>query len=544
MDYDNYTNQNNIYLPQTSRPSASNLRKRLILSFVGFALLLFGYLLFSYGFIEVEIVNPENGNLSYKINDQHQKYNESSFKKLVKRGSYEVLASQDSNNKVGVIESGGFLSTNKLSLELESQKSREFIGDSPASCFEFIKSRLLSWSCFGNAEGGKVHAPATTQIPSLNKSFSVFGYSGMRLMDFLSSDGQTYALVGVDYDDGSQVALYEFDPVTGVIDSTKSRQINELPGGKNYQASRVDDGYLIYSDDGYELMKFKDIGSEIIRINRPDVKDGLKLYSLQTNQNTIVMVFGHEFTGSEMGGSSFFPSYPKNDKQNSGDGRINNSFDEGMDGGEIVLINGDDQTVIPFKNRAHQIRLCGEKMICMLHESKLTFYELNATKLTKLFQMTGVSQIESSGKHLLVVKDDGVMVMDPLTRQGHYEYMFGGYSFCGIKPLDKSYLVCVNSKQDNRRQSVLRINTEVDTTDYIDQQILELQELQEVKSLSIYKNLIYLSPELGELTFDEKTKMLDHNPETKKRVNESINRKINESGIDLRKYTIINPYDN
>jgi hypothetical protein len=185
---------------------------------------------------------------------------------------------------------------------------------------------------------------------------------------------------------------------------------------------------------------------------------------------------------------------------------------------------------------------CGSQ-ICLLDGSKtLDVYSLSGSKAKLSFSLSGVQAIKNIGDSFLVVNQNGVINFDTASRTGYFEYSLGDYKFCGLQQnTATAYLLCVINNKGNK--AALRIDETTTDKGSIDKKVAQLQKRTEINIVSIYKNYIYISPNLGPLTYQASISGFGYDPSTQKRVNEEIRTDITNAGIDINTYRVINPYD-
>jgi hypothetical protein len=86
----------------------------------------------------------------------------------------------------------------------------------------------------------------------------------------------------------------------------------------------------------------------------------------------------------------------------------------------------------------------------------------------------------------------------------------------------------------------LYVDRTQNNTDSIDKKIAGLNDLENVKSVSLYRNQLYISPGLGNPVYNRVTNSFGYDEALRKATNAKINSTIDELGIDRTKYVITN----
>ncbi len=131
--------------------------KQLALITVVFVIFISVFLWFyGHSFIKVSVDMPVNGEIHYELINQNTKKSStyttkaSSIKKLVKKGSYEMLVKNQETSSFSVQSTKSFLRTTTINSNLQTEKSREFVGNNPGPCMYYDQSVLISYPCDGS----------------------------------------------------------------------------------------------------------------------------------------------------------------------------------------------------------------------------------------------------------------------------------------------------------------------------------------------------------------------------------------------------------
>ena len=517
----------------------NNKLKVVLVIILGLVSIVF-YMFFNYSFIEIEVVDyNQDEKLTYKITDEDKtKHRETSgsdnFRKLVSRGSYRVEIKQKENSYFEIANTKNFFQTTEIKASLSSERDREFVGDNPQPCMDYGVN-LVSWPCTGRANNGFIHTPATNTVPSTNQNLRVFGYPALYINSVFGVDEQSYIYTQTAFDGGSFNSVIELDTSNGVINQSGSEEL-DVQQTREYKATDYRGGFLLFSLDGEDLRYYdNELGGSFNQLPSLELDENESFYSLQTYNDLVVAVSGDNTVINELNKPSLFTSNKPTDE---GEQEFE---DEGIANAKITFIEGENKTILDPGFDVTQLRLCGENLICVLSEAVMTVYSIEGGNLDELYSIPDVVQIESFNENVLLINDVGVLYFDVEERSGYYQYTFDDYVYCGVSVFGEKYGVCVDDGLgSNRSRSVLLINPEEENTDSIDKKIYKLSELEEVKTISIYNNYIHISPEVGELAFDEELGRYTYSESLINRASSSINQHIDKYNIDTDKYNIIN----
>ncbi|CAN5655858.1 hypothetical protein BH23PAT2_BH23PAT2_05630 [soil metagenome] len=530
----------------TNTPLRFINRKNIFL-FIVFLLLLGGFYWFStHAFIEIVVENPVNDkDIDYQLEAYGQEARQSTtkdatIKKLVRKDNYQVTIKHADKSYFAIARTGGFLGTTSVSASLVAERGRTFIGNNPKLCMHYASELLFSWQCQGRVADSAVHVPASPSIPSLTRPFTTSGEPSI-VEALLSEDGSNYALTKVSDVHETIHVLYPFELKSKLLSLNEPRVLSNLSGNRSYGIMPYRAGSLVFSNDGEDLFYYESFNNkpEQLESAKPQTQ-GLEFYGVDTFGDAVALTYNQHNIAEYEAGSYVLPSYV-----------LANEFIEHEDEGEeshaappleateVIVLSGGETEHYVFDFAAQQVRLCGDNRLCVLHGTSLDIYEVSNGKADKLYTIEGVEQIENSAKGLLLVKDDGVLVFDTVKRAGYVEYSFGGYDFCGIESASEVYIICIST--GGGKMALLMNQSEI-VVDEIDKQVLSLLQLPETKTVSPYGRLIYISPELGGLVFNEEIDGFDYDPGVKQAVNRKINQEIDKLNINRKIYQVINPY--
>jgi hypothetical protein len=501
------------------------MKKKIIAAALVIALLIGLQWLFSHAFITVALVNPGSGNVTYQfISQPDQKLNEvqtagTAVKKLVRKGSYEVLVKQGDSSFLAVVDTGGFLGTTSVRAELAPEKAREFIGNNPVACMSLAGGTLISYGCndfYGNA---RMHVSSSAQQPTYTQP--VDGEPDGLIQGILELNDTTLAMLKTVTDSADPEQPFRLYTIEANGSLTNGRVLSGLDPSKSYSLRAYKSGFVIY-DDAFERISYYSAPSAAAQpISLGTQSDN----SLQPNT-------------LNAGVSSITATYSNNTE-----GEVTDIHEPDHSKVQAEVVIADENAVRRFtlSGQFSDAVTCGRDKLCLLRGDQLEVYGTSGNQLEPLFTLGQVAELASTANGLLVSRENGLIGLDVDTRKGSIYYSFGEYTGCGLEATTSGYLLClINGKQD---KVALRINPTSTNNNSIDKKVAELLKLPEVKDVSAYGRFIYISPELGEPVYDEASNSFGYPPDVISAVNGRINQEIARLGINREAYTIVNTFE-
>lgn len=500
------------------------MNKKILLAIIGTVLLAILYWLSTHAFIEVLVENPAvNNEISYSFRGNSAEKptikttKSTKVRKLVSRGTHEVLIKQNESSYFTVVKTSGFLSKTAIGAVLSPERKRSFAGDNPGPCVYFIGGVLASAGCNDSYSNLRLHAPASSSQPTYLQSGSspITG----TIEGLIKLGGTSYILVkapDADEDQGAPHTLYQ---VTDNLDLSQGIPLSGLNENTYYSMLAYKDGFIVLSDTFDQVLYYASPTSQAstITVNRPANLE-LKPYALSVQDQSIVVAYSNN-TEEEVA-----------DVHDVGTKRVNTV---------VVVHDGQNNSKqFDFKGSFSSVKSCGSGKLCMLRADKLEVYDLSKKKPRLLFSVSDVAAIENLSGGLVIARKNEVLNLDIESQKGAIDYSLGDYRFCGVKTDDKNYALCLISSRSQK--TALLINREAENTDSIDKKIAGLLPMSEISNVSVYGNYIFISPALGELIFSEATGGYGYDETLKREVNAKIDRKIDALGIDRKSYTVIN----
>ena len=487
------------------------MKRKLILAGLGLLSLFAFYWVYSHSFLEISAPDNANGQYSYRIANQKTntvsefKSDSAKIRKLVSKGDYEVSVERAGANYFTVVKSNGLLKTTKVTASLQPERERKFVGDNPGSCLNYVASMLVSYECGSYLSNINTHVPATTGLPTYTVKGLGVNPNG-RVEGIVSMSGGSLVFYDLenpeDYIVGHWVSRLDnqFNPVP-----QSAKRLADLDPGKSYTITPHQNGFIAYDASYSQVFYYTSIESE-----------PAKIALAQPKEKNVSPV---SFSAAGDKYLSFYSTGGSDDKKS-----------------EAVITSGGASQNFVFDANYYSAKLCGTNKICLVGDTAMEIYGLDAKKPKLEARINGVTLVENSPSGLLVADKTGVLNFDVDSLAGHYEYLFGNYGFNGLQTVESGYILKLFTNKD-RSVAVLVEQGAIDS-DSIDKKIADLQKLQEVTFVSIYDKFIYISAKLGSPVYSSELRSYIDNPETKEVVAEKINKEIDKLGIDRKVYTI------
>ncbi len=478
----------------------------------------------SHSFVSIDIVGGGQGKNS-SVEFIKQNSGESStttttnttFKKLLGKGSYELYVTQDNKSYVALIKIGGFLGSKKVTATILPEKERSFVGNEPDSCM-YYDEVLYSADCGSSTNTLKVHTPATANTPTF---VTTAPYEGMGIESLLSIGTKPY-LLGATNGDSANHVLFSLD------EQLSLRSKTPLPDlvANAYVAKEYREGFIVYDQSFSDIRYYSSLDSNPEQINIvPPSNDNLS----PTSFTTYNMMFGILYNSLSDEG----------DRGGTTESSNNSNPLEGSS--EFVLYQNNSHKSVELHNLYSSAVLCGNNKLCLVSGSQLDIYDISKEKPKKLYSIQDVQNASYVQNKIIVITSTKVIGLDSGTFSGAIQYSFGKYKYCGFGAAQNGYVICILNPQN--QSSALFISPSMDDTSSIDKKALALSEDPNVTSVSTYKNYVYISPNLGQLIYRPDLQGYGYDPAIIRSADEAINKRVREVGIDTSKYMVINPYN-
>lgn len=492
-------------------------KKLLIFSILSLACVAF-YWLLTHAFIEVVIVNPSQAPAIYNLTDQKAKKtyrttsNSSKIKILVRKGSHEVVVRQGDTSYLTIVRSGSFLSSKTVSASLQKEKARSFVGDNPGPCMNYVGSVLISFSCTGQYNNVQIHLPATNVVPTMVSKVTA-ATEGFIEGIVETKTGTVVVIKGSGEEPPHTAYIVTVDGKlrSGVV-------LSNLKDNKNYSVKSYKDGFMVYDDAFESVNYYASSSTKPVNITLGKVDDKMLVpYALSEQNESFAVAYSIANDDEDLDLDN-----PKSAKTKS----------------EIVISQGSSIKHFTFNTRYAYVVLCGKQKLCLGLRDSVEIYDISGTRQKFLFKLGNFKRLDSIGNNILIVRENEIVFLDPEKQEGSIQYSFEDYTYCGLQITSTGYTLCLINT--DKRKVAVAINTTAENSDSIDKKVAQLLKLPEIKTVSAYKQFIFISPDLGEIEFDASTNQFAYNPATKATVNKLISEAIDRIGFDKSKYSIVN----
>lgn len=442
------------------------------------------------------------------------------IRKLVGRGTYQVLVETSAGSEYRIIQTGGLLRKTAFEARLIPEKSRVFVGNNPGFCMHYGQAVLYSYSC-SDTGGITVHLPASQEAPTTTQTAGG-GTASYAVRGLIDVGGAPKALLTYVEDETGQgvVALYDLNPQLTLTASVK------LPGIAYDNVQHI-------AQKGSGFFVYNDTFSKVYEYASPSTLSGSFGFrpSLPTVANPVEL-------------SSYGDSYGALFNSGTGEDRAAESSQKtrkSLSGSSEFMVRGSSVKAYRFSKLYTGGVLCGDSKLCLTSGGVLDVYSISGKKPRLIFSLPDVQKVFTDRGQMIMVTNKRVLSINQSTLIGSAQYNFGkSRGYCGAGPAAPGYVLCVVNNKGGT--SALYINTTLSNQDSIDQKVFSLLEDPNVSDVSAYQNFIYISPNLGKLTYNNELGGYDYDPGIKRSTTRNINQLIKRIGIDTSRYTIINPY--
>lgn len=504
------------------------MKRRLILA--GMLILAIAAFLWlsTHSFIEI-LPEGSSKNISYNMTNvgSHKTLSFKSSqgtKKLVRKGQYQIQAREGETSYLVAVDAGGFLGTTSTTIKLVPEKGRKFVGDNPASCMYYIGQVLASVECGDLYSQLQVHVPATQKQPTIT-SKTTSPIDGI-IEGMASTAGGTIVLLNSPSGHGHTAYIVHAD-----LSLDSPVMMKSLNAHKPYTMQGFKEGFVIYDSSYSQILYYSSLNSNPSTITiKKSGNQKLVPYSLKIQEGSILVAYSDNATDAAAG---------RGDDDRQASKPTNKAA-------VSILVYKDNQShEYNFKHRISAFALCGTRKLCLLDTiNQLEVYDIAGDKPHKLFSLSGVERLEpTQNGELLVTNKDGLVSLDVDNRHGFLQYSLGEYRLCGLRADNKAAAtLCI--RDTTNRTMALKLDPATNNADSIDKKVAKLRLAADVKTLSIYDKLIYISPNVGDVVYIPSLKVFGHDPAKIKAVSATVRQSANSVGIDTNIYKIITPFDN
>lgn len=508
----------------------NNIRKILVTGLLVLLSVFFLVWMYNNSFINIIVSNASQGDVNYKIIDQKSGktvYSESkpgNLKQRVPRGNYEVLITQNETSYYKSVDSGSFLTTTTIKASLQAEKARSYVGNFPSECAYYDQEMLYSYGCEGNDPLLKIHQPATSEEPP-TASIIDEALSGLTVDNMIRAADKNIVLLGgrlFEDESKASVRIAELKADFSLKDVVVPAGVTD---DRLYKILSYKEGFVLYNAELTDVLYYSSLNAEPQKITFEKPKDEKLLpFELIAKEDKLTAIYSYAY-----------------DKKNFKDGKTSNEDTVNIKTGNTVfqVLQNDKIKSFTLKGGYVSANLCGQNNLCVLNGATLKVYDISGKKQKELFAVNDVRDIFNDGDKLVMLRANEVLSMDIESRSGQIGYSFGEYVSCGAESVPTGgYLLCIGGSEASK--STLYVDTKQDNAGSIDKKVASIEDQPYIDTVSIYKNFIYIVPDLGEPIYDPAIKGYFADPAVRQKTNADINEFIDEIGIDRKQYTVIN----
>lgn len=463
----------------------------------------------SKGKLYVDITNvPADTMLTLKIHEA----NKDTVSKPVKNkstvvlgnGTHIVSITKGMDNFVGVASVPSFYRSATLSGEIKNEQKRTFVGTNPSPCMMYIANTFYSMAC---GEGANMiqqqvvptlSSPGYTRAPSTELLGTILGISATR--------SATYALVENYADDETLRQLVQLGSGLSIAKNITIPNIITDTFTMTSSADKV----LIFSRITRVGYLYTESTGSMQKITLPEAEESFELVDVSIADQAIVTTYSDSEENDGLEG-------------------------ETATGRSIIFVQNPDGQAAKYETSDvySRVAYCKPSTVCAVGAYGLDIYSVGGSTLKKVATLPGVKDMFNYGDSVRFINDTGVMLFDPASLTGYYEYAVGAYTGCGVNVTVGGYLVCAIDTNSQKHALFVSATTKAGVDD-VDKKVIELLKSNYVSGVAAVSNYIYVIPDYGDVDIFTK------DPETTARVNQAIENVIRRSTIPKQQYFVIN----
>lgn len=492
-------------------------QSKIIPTIVISSVLLIGVIVTSYvathGFINVSIkssdAQPKQYILTNQDNGDTQVYTNSSnnIKKMVRKGNYEVSILQTGRSAWLHTRVSGLLHTSKIDTNLKNESGREFVGNNPAPCSYYLDNRLITFEC-QRATSLTEHIPATATTPTYAQVIK-----NLKIGDTVAGIVKTGAgpvIIIRSHDIESDTDLVSAATLDGAGNLTDQTSLDGVDSSKEYIIASYRNGFVLYSSDLKSVASFESIHSKAQVVDMSNKRSGLKPLGL---------------TASDKGLVAYYSSVDASDDP---DPKAHITSE--------VITNSDNVIQhYTFDTALTKASFCGTKL-CILSDNTLNVYETLESGLHFDYEMSGINDLQTSMGTMYLENKYGILMLDDQASPNHYMYTFNDYRSCGVGLNSNIPVVCLLTPRHDKVSVLLQGSLD----NYpIDRSVLTLLKDKRIQNVSAYQKYIYLTPEVGKLTYDSNVNSFNYSDKQKATSIRLIDDLVISSKLNRSTYNVI-----
>lgn len=470
-----------------------------------------------HSYIEVSAQNTGSENQYSIINSAGKLYAETthgqSYKKLVKKGSYQVVVRSGEKNYYAFVETKGLLKKTLVNARLTTENERMFVGNNPSPCMYYFGDAMFSNECDQSVRQLAKHLPASGYTPSYTQTSSSTPLFGLLGSITVVKNGTAVALLK----DVEGIAGYYMQVIDANMNGGERVRLNGPNPNHSYAVLPYKEGVLMYNLSGleaYYVQPGNNMSSTKVSLGAPK-NSTLAFQKISVREDAII---------------SLYTNNTNLDAINSQDEEA--SIPEDTPGTSEVVVSKDGAEkhyVLPYAYSS--ATLCSDTKLCAIGLGGASVYDISEQQKPRLlYTIPLVSDVlDVSREKTRFITSLGILSYSPASSDGHLEYSFGKYQYCGSQNAGGyGVLLClIDSKQN--KVGLLVENTPV-SGGAIDKQVLSLLSLKDISMVSVYKNNVLVIPAFPE----------HYSSRDALRTSKAIEGAIRKSGIDTSVYTVLN----
>lgn len=472
----------------------------------------------THGFVEIAVNSGAEASLNYtlvnKDNGVETKFisADKTTKKLITNGQYELYVQTETSSYISSVVVKGFLATTNEKADLKSEDAREFVGYNPKPCTAYLAEKLYSHDCKGNLNSVSVHVPASPNQPTYNLALT--GQEFIPILGTAQTKLGRVILAGAQFKSEEELL---FDYSVGILGdnfSIQNRQfIDSLTFYEDYEITGFRDGFLIYSLDLSKAFYYSSLTAQPEKFDLPRSKDStLKPVSIRAQEDALVLLYSNVSVGDELADIES----PKS---------------------EVIVLASNVEQRYEFKEIIGSAALCNT-LLCATNGSDLTIYKLENKKLIATNKMIGVQSLLTIDNKLYFLNKIGLFTLNTKTMKGSFSYSLGNYTNCGIRDEAQGYILCLIDSKQNK--VALKVSVGVPTNQAVDKRISALQSNIGIVDASIYKNILFVTPDIDPNKSEYDTQQVKYTAKQLTHGREVLSKAIKESRLPIDTLTIVN----
>lgn len=495
-------------------------RAKVIRLLLALTFLLTGYFISRYAYgtgqLSIEGLSGNETVVSIQGENLNNSFTTSSttYSSRLPSGKYTVTIKDGLTSQLKTVSIGRFFSKETIAVVLSEESKREFIAENPRSCLTEVRGLIASYTCNGPASGLAVHLPAAINtapsIATLKKSIDstnqVNSQLGIEAIEEIIEEpgsieaavkvnDKTFLLLYLSNERGVYHTVYELSLVNNAPVIAFVKSLDGL-GNDLYQANYYDGQLVLSNQDGSKVAtgtSFDDL--TLVR----DVTKNDANFSSYRN-GTLFQVFIETEKGAQ-------------------------DFDLSKGSSILTLEMDGESKNLTIDKEVLKAGFCSDLLCVLNDDNSLHVYD---ESLKQLAIIPGVEDYKTSNNLVYLLKNDSVVSYDPVLQEGYTIYSSDTFALSDFTIYNDELYITVDS---GKKQHLLKASQQA--PDYIDRAISVLIKNGFINTLSLYKNFIFIVPELGERVQTEDG-TYEYDETVKNAARDSINASLSEiTGLSI-----------